>query len=81
MTDSVSNSFGITQACGAITYELMDAYGDAAPENLVTLVYTDGEPKLSIEFNAKEFDGEAPSVIPLNLEAKIADYYPLVASL
>ena len=59
----------------------MDTQGDVAPENLVTLVYTQGDPTLSIEINAKEFDGEAPSIIPLYIEAKIADYYPLVASL
>ena len=60
MTDTISDSFGISQACGEVGYELMDAYGEAAPENLVPLVYTVGDPTLSIEINAKEFDGEAP---------------------
>ena len=80
LTDTISDSFGIPQACGEIEYELMDAYGEVAPENLITLVYTAGDPTLSIEINAKEFDGEAPMTIPLYLEAKITNYYPLVAS-
>ena len=81
MTDTISDSYGISCACGRITYEFVDAYGEAAPENLINLVYVEGDPTFSIEINAKEYDGEAPLTIPLYLEAKLANYYPLAASL
>ena len=50
------------------------------PENLVTLIYTVGDPTLSIEMNVKDYDGEAPLTIQLLLVAKIPDYYPIVPS-
>ena len=81
MTDTISESYGNSGACGEITYEVVDANGEAAPENLIKLVYTEGDPTFSIEINAKEYDGEAPLTIPLYLEAKLANYYPHAPSL
>ena len=80
LTDSISDSFGILQACGLISYELLNANDDPAPE-IASLIYTEGEPTLNVDINAKEFEEAAPQQIDLVLEAKVIDYYPLVPSL
>ena len=59
LTDSVSDSFGILQTCGLITYELLDAYGDPAPV-IASIIYTEGDPTLNVEVNALEFEDVAP---------------------
>ena len=38
LTDSVSDSFVIQQACGLITYELLDAYDNPAPQ-IANIIY------------------------------------------
>ena len=59
LTDSISDSFGILQACGLISYELLNANDDPAPE-IASLIYTEGEPTLNVDINAKEFEEAAP---------------------
>ena len=80
MTDFISDDFGILQNCGLISYELLEANDDPAPL-IASLLYTEGEPTLSVEINAKEFEEYAPQKIELVIEAKVIDYYPLVPSL
>ena len=55
----MSDNFGILKACGSISYELLDSYGNAAPA-IATIVYTDGDPTLNVDINAKDFDEDAP---------------------
>ena len=66
LTDTISEDFGVTQACGSITYELVDSRGDPAP-SIASIVYTDGDPTFNIEVNAKEFRESAPQQLFLVL--------------
>lgn len=80
LSDSVSVASSGAKNCGQIAYELLDSLGQAAP-SIVTLVYTLGDPTLSVEVDAEDFDDVVPASFDLVIEAKLTDYYPDVPSL
>lgn len=74
-SDSISDSVGRANNCGAISYSLKLFDGDPAP-SFVQLTYAEGESTFKITVDAADLS--AVQTLDLVFEAELVDYYPQV---